>query len=346
MNDILGLGKVLPMDKLLDILSKSVGRLSKSYFDKIDANTKAYEIKKLAEARAEEMKIMADAVKQNFSSTGGIEYNKEGIAISSPKELALLSEESSISNPELSIRTQERLDFQEQKRQLNIESITAYAAEQLKDEDAVTDEPVDVDWISRFFKIIEDVSNENMQALWGKILAGEVKQPKSYSLRTLELLRNLSQKEAEVFNKVARFAIRKGSNNFLFTGSDDKILSEEHNISYADRALLTEIGLIQPGTFVNYQIHTRSQDADIVFIAGPKVLVVKVKANTPLVTLPIDVFSTAGNELLTLVEPAPPMDFIRSIFKPIKNDNINVVYADILKVNADSVTHTTPLLEL
>jgi hypothetical protein len=40
LEDILGLGKVLPIDKLIDILSKSVGRLSKPYFDKKDVDTK------------------------------------------------------------------------------------------------------------------------------------------------------------------------------------------------------------------------------------------------------------------------------------------------------------------
>jgi hypothetical protein len=66
MNDLFGFGKVLPIDKLLDIISSVTGRVSKPYFDKKDIDTKAYEIKKLAEARAEEMKIISKAVKEKL----------------------------------------------------------------------------------------------------------------------------------------------------------------------------------------------------------------------------------------------------------------------------------------
>jgi hypothetical protein len=48
LQDILGIGKILPIDKLIDVVSSSVGRISKPYFDKKDSDSKAYEIKKIA----------------------------------------------------------------------------------------------------------------------------------------------------------------------------------------------------------------------------------------------------------------------------------------------------------
>src|SRR5690242_20994338 len=60
--------------------TKTVGKISKPYFDKKDIDTKAYEIEKLAEARAKEMKIIATAVKENFHLTGGIEYTEEKLS--------------------------------------------------------------------------------------------------------------------------------------------------------------------------------------------------------------------------------------------------------------------------
>ena len=88
LQDILGRGKVLPIDKLIDSVSSSVGRTSKSYFDRKDSDNKAYEIKKIAEAKAEEMQIMSKAIKENYSLTSGITYSDEKIAIESPKGLA------------------------------------------------------------------------------------------------------------------------------------------------------------------------------------------------------------------------------------------------------------------
>jgi uncharacterized repeat protein (TIGR03899 family) len=95
-----------------------------------------------------------------------------------------------------------RITYQEEKRQTNVEQITQVAAEELSDATDKIEGDVDSDWITRFFRIAEDISSEQMQSLWGKVLAGEVKKPGSYSLRTLELLKNLSQSEAEQFVKI------------------------------------------------------------------------------------------------------------------------------------------------
>lgn len=346
LNDILGFGKVLPIDKLVDIISKSVGRISKPYFDKKDVDTRAYEIKKLAEARAEEMKIIATAVKENFQLTGGIEYKEEKLLISSPKELPIETPNPILLNPPpIEERTQERVNFQEAKKQLNIENVTAFAAEELNNEEEVTDEPLDEDWTTRFFRIAEDISNEEMQALWGKILAGEIKQPKSYSLRTLELIRNLSKKEADVFMKVANFAVKSGNENYVFKGNSDEKLANDYQINYPDIALLTEIGLIQPGDFVSHQFMQQATDTKRILVAGNIVIFVDIKANTPTVQMPVHVFSNSGNELLKLIKSTPPLDYLTYLAKSIKNENVDVKYAFIIGRDGNAIRHTQPKLD-
>ncbi len=342
LEDILGFGKVLPIDKLIDVVSKSVGKISKSYFDRKDVDTKAYEIKKLAEARAEEMKIIATAVEKSSQLIGSIEYKENKISISSLNELPI--EKQHVLDPHIEERTQNRVDFQEAKKQINIENVTAFAAAELKNEPPVTNEPLDEDWTTRFFRIVEDISNEEMQALWGKILAGEIKQPKSYSLRTLELIRNLSKNEADIFMKVANFAVKVESENvnFLFNSTDGKVL-EKYNISYRDIALLTEIGLMQPGTFVSYQLIEQPTDYEKIFTAGNIVIIVKIKANTPTTKMPVHVFSNSGNELLKTIDTESPLDYLTLIANSIKSENVEVKYARILAREEDSITHTQPL---
>lgn len=342
-NDILGLGKVLPIDKLIDIVSSSVGKISKPFFDRKDVDTKAYEIEKLAEARAKEMKIIATAVKENFQITGGIEYKDEKIAISSPKELPIETQQPILITPSLKERTQDRLHFQEAKKQLNIENVTAFAAEELRNEQPVTDEPLDEDWTTRFFKIAEEVSNEEMQALWGKILAGEIKQPKTYSLRTLELIRNLSKNEATTFMKVANFAVKSANANYLFKTNDEELLNKTYNINYGDIALLIEIGLIQPGDFVSYQLLQQPNDSQRVFTSGNVIFIAKIKANTPTIQMPVNVFTNAGNELIKLINPNPPFDYLTAVAKSIKNENVDVKYGHILAWEGTNIRHTQPL---
>jgi hypothetical protein len=52
----------------------------------------------------------------------------------------------------------------------------------LKNEKNVSTEPVDEDWTVRLFNIVEDAYDGQMQQLWDRILAGEVKTPNSYSI--------------------------------------------------------------------------------------------------------------------------------------------------------------------
>ena len=95
----------------------------------------------------------------------------------------------------------QRIQFQEQKRQINIESVVKEAAYQL-DGKTVADHDPDHDWTARFFNEVQDVSSVKMQALWAKVLAGEVERAGSTSAKTLGILKNLDQKTALQFGRL------------------------------------------------------------------------------------------------------------------------------------------------
>ena len=94
----------------------------------------------------------------------------------------------------------QRIQFQERKRQINIVSVVRQAANQLGDKEVENNEP-DHDWTARFFNDVQDVSSEEMQSLWAKVLAGEVERAGSTSIRTLGILKNLDQATAYLFRK-------------------------------------------------------------------------------------------------------------------------------------------------
>ena len=105
---------------------------------------------------------------------------------------------------EIAVRANERLINREIRRQENVERITQNAVKELPQ--SVSDEPVDEDWIHRFYDSCQDIGDEEMQSLWGRILAGEVTQPKSFSFRTLRVVRDLRKEDAESFAAVCQFA--------------------------------------------------------------------------------------------------------------------------------------------
>lgn len=109
--------------------------------------------------------------------------------------------------PKLLQRAHERQTLQEAKRQVNLENVVLEAAEEIGDEKRTEEKPVDPDWTARFFDYAKDVSNEDMQKLWAKLLAGEVLTPGRFSLRTLDVVRNLSRSDAETFMQFCSYVV-------------------------------------------------------------------------------------------------------------------------------------------
>lgn len=122
------------------------------------------------------------------------------IEAKSKAEIAVVKAENKLVIKELEARAVERLRRQEERRQENMEAIVASAAKQLP-EGPVSPDPVDPDWIAQFFGHCQDVSDEEMQNVWARILAGEVVKPGSFSLRALATVRVFGQRDALSFTK-------------------------------------------------------------------------------------------------------------------------------------------------
>ncbi|MCK9312268.1 MAG: DUF2806 domain-containing protein [Bacteroidales bacterium] len=295
-----------PLEKLIDVISKGIGTLYRPESIRKEADAEAYKIDIIERAK------------------------NKAIA------------EGKVIEAETIDKIEERVLNKELHRQQNIEHVAQIAAEQINQEKTVSEEPVDDDWATRFFNIVEDISDEEMQNLWGRILAGEVKQPKSYSLRTLELLKNLTKEEANLFMKVANFSINSAKDSFIFKPENDE-LSKEFNIKFDDLSQLIEIGLIQPGDFVRYQLLQSTLATKTLFTAGMVLIVVEKKENVPTISFPISLFTKTGKELLKLVNPNPPFLYLTKFAKIINNENVDVKHGLIIEILPDTIRHTIPL---
>jgi hypothetical protein len=116
---------VEPISKLIDVASRGIGTLYEP--------TK---IKKFAKAKAFEMSTIAQAIRDNPDLP--IFYGRDGVQIDSTDAKALAERASS------------RFMLQEIRKQQNIEAVVDKAYEELQQEQYVTSEPVDDDWIVRF----------------------------------------------------------------------------------------------------------------------------------------------------------------------------------------------------
>ncbi len=100
----------------------------------------------------------------------------------------------------------------------------------------------DFDWFVRFYEAVGNISDEKMQDLWAKILAGKVVNQSSYSLKTIDTLRNISQKDADLFLKIYSHSFRTMANDIFLPNNDDYL--NTCNIQFIDVMRLSEQGLI------------------------------------------------------------------------------------------------------
>jgi hypothetical protein len=86
---------------------------------------------------------------------------------------------------------------------------TQLALEQINqnpgDSDAKSE--IEDDWLNLFARMAEDKTSEELRQLFGKILAGEIRRPGSFSLRTLQLVSTLRRSDAEAVANFLPFAI-------------------------------------------------------------------------------------------------------------------------------------------
>jgi len=99
----------------------------------------------------------------------------------------------------------------------------------LDDRSQPPDTLIDNDWLYRWRDCASMVSNDDLQSLWAKVLAGELKAPGEYSLRTLEFLKNLSRQEAESIQRLCPF-----------------VANRKHIFTYGEMSLQPDVGLDFP----------------------------------------------------------------------------------------------------
>ncbi len=73
------------------------------------------------------------------------------------------------------------------------------------------------DWVLRFLRYAEDISDDAMQDVYARILAGELVRPGSFSMRTLVVLRNLDRSLAQAFAEMMSFVIEIEGMQFVPT---------------------------------------------------------------------------------------------------------------------------------
>lgn len=282
------LAAVSPLNKLIDLVSKGIGTIYEPY-----------KIRKLADAMAYKLEVLSKSIEN--TNNVSIEYKDENIQI----QLRELQE-----------RAIQRFVYQEVQRQLNIEDIADKTADILKNMEIQSNDDVSFNWMSRFIDSAKDASESEIKDLWSKVLAGEILQPNSVSLRTLDILKNMSKKDAELFMKVMPFII---NDNYIPNNTD---LLDKYGIHYSDILELDECGLINSSGMVSSHFNINS-DNNILFNNENIACIIK-SNNERNMEIREYVLTKSGTELKKIIGIATRNDFLVDYAREIKKQYSNM----------------------
>ena len=295
MDDITGVAKATKY--LTRFIQAGIGEWYKPIGMKREADAEAYAIAKITEAKAKAIGTLSNAHRNNMDVP--VAYDDGAISINpdSPRDMVE--------------RTQARLFSQEITKQSNIESIIELTQVELVHTPEVPDEPVDERWARRFFESAAEMSNEETQKLWAKILAGEIKKKGSFSLRTLDVMKNLSQEEAELFQWIVQYLIFDTDTCFMII---NQRLEESFEIHFAKLMKLDDCGLFSS---LHKQIELSHSKNDYLLFTNNFAFTLTYLKNYNSLILDVFNLTSTGYEILSLISGDSNRNYVKELMKSI-----------------------------
>lgn len=207
-----------------------------------------------------------------------------------------------------------RVAFQAAREQENIEAIAEKAIGMLDDDDMPGQAPSD-DWVANFFDNSKHTSDDNIQNLWAKILAGEFKNPGSYSRHTVQILRSLEPEDANNFNNLARYACQFGSSAVpLIYQPNDPIYNLLTISALTNLAALGLVSMIQGASITFQDPYFSYQGVGYSVVSGDD-------------TIPIGtvMLTNAGNQLVNICHLTPIDGFMDYVIHLLRGRSIYVM---------------------
>jgi hypothetical protein len=225
----------------------------------------------------------------------GIEDKRETRSAVS-KALATAVATEVVADKDLVRRAAQSFLAKELRSQTNKEAVARNAIEHLSHQPETSGQKPQTpeeDWLNVFERYAENASSEKLRDLWGRVLAKEIRSPKSFSLRTMRFVSELDVDIAQTFQKYAKSVI------------DGSFMLKQPNLEgelFNDLLRLEDAGLI---TGVQGNIakifKSQSQQAAVLLKYFNKGIFVRFDEQVSL-NLPQILLTNVGREVLKIID--------------------------------------------
>lgn len=160
--------------------------------------------------------------------------------------------------PSASVLPLSNRDFYDIKNYLSVVKYAFGDLNDIVDGEEVNEEQISLNWMLRFFDAVRYIDDEDLRALWSRIMGGEIRNPGACSFRTITILMDLNQSEAKDFYNLCKYVLVLEDTFFIFEdgfqderrNKDGEVLNRESGKIIYDAELNYEknvCGLIEAG---------------------------------------------------------------------------------------------------
>ncbi|MDT0501763.1 MULTISPECIES: DUF2806 domain-containing protein [unclassified Halomonas] len=324
-----------PGEKLLikmweTLADKGVGALLAPWHEKRIAATRT-------EIRRREMLLLAQAEREVESIKSGaarLQINSDIRLVESSNDVADEQEkvEPRLDLAELAASVVNTNFSESIRKETNVAKSVMVAEDILsRDEQEPSDKPIEDDWLYSWRDYAGRVSASELQDLWGRILAGEVKQPGSYSMRTLEFLKGLSKTEAELISKAARFVIGER----IYRKKEEFL--EKEGLNFSHLLFLQDVGVLSGVEAVGLNTTYKSRDANKFFlplVASNRIMLLEHEDQEKTVIAEVYLLTQVGIEVLKLASFHVNEEYLESVAQDYAKKGFKVKVADWVQQTA------------
>lgn len=234
-------------------------------------------------------------------------------------------------------RTVMRLSHQELESQKNLEDIIGEADKEL-DEMPADEGGMEMDegWFNRFSNFAMCINDKDMKRVWAKILAGEIRRPDTYSIRTLNLVSMLSKKEVEIISNMTQFVLYDYSGNHNGYILNSKTVKD---VKFSDVMLLMELGLVDNTSTLAITLDKNGEESvNLLLVKKDQGLCIS--STQEHMYVHIYKLTSLGKEIMQLIDEADlNINYVKEYCENlIKSDKtMSVTCAKILKIEGNDV---------
>lgn len=209
-----------------------------------------------------------------------------------------------------------KMTYTELYKAKNFLSVAKLADKYFAKNSSVENQSYDFDWFIRFYETVGNISDNEIQKIWAKILAGEINNPHSFSLKTIDVLKNIGKEEAELFNHISSKCFSFG--NDCLALPNYRSYMERSEITYAMIMFLSELGLMYNSATITLEIPISSEKRIILIDDGYILTAKSENEKTNMLSLKQYPLTTVGRELASLNGGTPSLADLISFAEEIK----------------------------